>query len=156
MTTGSLDWITGATEYTYVEELNKKWSNERDKRLGTLKIYLNGVRVYKLKDWEEVIPTQRGSENNLVQSWGGGTDGYLNIHTGETQFSILDMNYTEQPLDFIQVRNNFLSRLNSYNFQICGINCEDEPIGLNYTNELGLLTEFEEYMLTENNDVILY
>ena len=36
------DWVTGGTITTeYVEELNKKWANERDSRLGELKFYLN-------------------------------------------------------------------------------------------------------------------
>jgi hypothetical protein len=47
------DWITGGTITTeYIEKLNKKWSNERDKRLGDLKFYLNGNLIYT----EDSIP----------------------------------------------------------------------------------------------------
>jgi len=148
--------VTSTQLMTYESEdefLNKKWSNERYRRLGVLKIYLNGRPIYKLEDWEEVIPTKRGSEKNLIQTWGGGTTGYLNIHTGETQFNILEVTYTEQPLDFIQIRNNFLTKLNDFDFYICGADCEDDVIGL-ITN--GVLTEINEDLLTEDNVQIIY
>ena len=140
---------------TEIESLSKKWASERERRLGILKIYLNGRPIYKLENWEEIIPTQRGSENNLIQSWGGGTDGYLSIHTGETQFIIEEVSYLEQPLDFLHVRHNFLTRLNNYDFFICGDDCIDYPTGIN-TNEIGLLTEFGENILTEDNYLTLY
>ena len=130
MTTGSFDWVTGATEYTYVEELNKKWSNERDKRLGTLKIYLNGERIYKLMDWEEIVPSLRNSENNIIQSWGGGTSGSLDLHIGDTQFSLKKIEYFDFPLDFTHVRNYYRTEIKP-NFSIieCNALCSDSPIG---------------------------
>lgn len=154
MTTGSYDWITGATEYTYVQELNKKWSKERDKRLGTLKMYLNGERIYKLKDWEEVIPSERASENRLIQSWGGGTSGSANVHIGDTQFDLKQINYFDVPLDFTQVKDYYSGSIKpEYSIIECNAPCEN-PISV-FTN-VGVLTENTEYLLNEDGDVIIY
>lgn len=154
MTTGSYDWITGATEYTYVEELNKKWSEERGSRLGTLKIYLNGERIYKLKDWEEVIPSQRSSENELIQSWGGGTSGSLGLHIGDTQFNLKQINYFEAPLDFVQVRD-FVNNTIKPNYDIakCNAPCENTIIAFSIS---GIMSEYAEYLYTENGEQINY
>lgn len=46
---------TQITQHNTSEILNKKWANERLRRLGTLKIYLNGRPIYKVENWEEVI-----------------------------------------------------------------------------------------------------
>ena len=154
MTTGSLDWITGATEYTYVEELNKKWWNEREYRLGTLKIYLNGERIYKLKDWEEIVPSQRSSENTLIQSWGGGTSGSLDLHIGDTQFNLKQINYFDVPLDFVQVRDYYSGSIKStYDITECNTPCEN-PISV-FSNT-GILTESQEYFFTEDGNLITY
>jgi hypothetical protein len=109
MTTGSLNWLTGDTQYTYVEELNKKWSASQEKRLGTLKIYLNGERIYKLDDWEEIIPSQRSSVNQMVQIWGGGTTGSNNLHINDTLFELKSIEYYEQPLSFPQINQHYKS-----------------------------------------------
>ena len=53
-------WLTGGSEsYIAIENLNKKWYNERNSRLGSLKIYLNGNPIYKLENFEEIVPTLR-------------------------------------------------------------------------------------------------
>lgn len=53
-------WLTGGSEsHIAIENLNKKWYNERNSRLGSLKIYLNGNPIYKLENFEEVVPTLR-------------------------------------------------------------------------------------------------
>jgi hypothetical protein len=154
MTTGSYDWVTGATEYTYVEELNKKWSNERDMRLGTLKMYLNGERIYKLKDWEEVIPSQRSSENRLIQSWGGGTSGSLDLHIGDTEFNLKQINYFDVPLDFVQVKDYYTNTIKPY-YNIIECNQPCENVITVFTN-IGIITQINENMLTEDGVVILY
>jgi len=59
----------------------QKWFVEREYRLGTLSFYVNGRRVHKVEDYEEIIPrqlntnkqTQVGVAYNM--SWGGGTFG---------------------------------------------------------------------------------
>ena len=118
--------LSGETEvYVYTEELNKKWANERQRRLGTLKIYLNGRPIYKLEDWEEVIPSSRGVQP-FIQSWGGGTGLMNNIHAGVCCFNMKSIKYYEEPLDFVHVRHNFLTRLNDYDFFICGGDCVDD------------------------------
>lgn len=147
--------VTSTQLSTYVttsEFLNKKWADERQRRLGTLKIYLNGRPIYKLENWEEVVPSNRGTQP-FIQSWGGGTGLMGGIHSGVCCFNIKTIKYYEEPLDFIHVRHNFLTRLNSYDFFICGQECEDEPIGF---FEDGILTEITEYTLTEDNNVLLY
>jgi hypothetical protein len=120
---------TTTTIYSTTEELNKKWADERQDRLGTLKIYLNGRPIYKLKNWEEIITSDRGVQPH-VQSWGGGTGLMNNVHNGVSCFNIKSIKYYEEPLDFVHVRHNFLTRLNQYDFSICGINCDDDISGI--------------------------
>jgi hypothetical protein len=74
-------------------------------------------------------------------------------HRGVCCFNIKSIKYYEEPLDFVHVRHNFLTRLNQYDFFICGLDCEDELIG--YFSD-GLLIESGEYTLTEDNNTILY
>jgi len=107
------------------EVLNKKWSNERQRRLGTLKIYLNARPIYKLENWEEIIPSKRGSQP-FIQSWGGGTGLMGGIHSGVSCFNIKSIKYFEEPLDFIHVRHHYLTSIKPY-FDIieCGVKCVD-------------------------------
>ncbi len=116
------EWLTGATETTsYVEMLNKKWADEYTKRLGKLKIYLNGKPIYTLKNWEEVIPSLRESENSIVQIFGGGVTGYNTIHTGETEFTLEQVKYFEEPLDYVHVKHHYLTSIKP-NFDITECN----------------------------------
>jgi hypothetical protein len=125
MTVGQLDWLTGATEvYTIVESLSEKWYENRDYRLGTLKIYLNGQKVYTLKDWEEIIPSRRDSENDLIQKFGEGTVESGDIHEGETQFDLIQYNYYEYPFTHLQVKDNYNNIKGDFNITECG-ECSD-------------------------------
>ena len=121
------DWVSGGTITTeYVEELNKKWLNERDKRLGDLKFYLNGNLIYTEKNWEEVIPSYR-NDQTLIQSWGGG---YNYTYFGPIQytcgFNVKSIKYYEEPLDFVHIKHNFRTRLNDFDFEICNAPCVDD------------------------------
>ena len=129
------DWLSGDTEtFVSVEVLNQKWYKERDKRRGTLKIYHNGKPIYTLKNFEEIIPSVRESENSIVQVWGGGTDGFIPMHTGETEFSILNIKYLEEPLSFLQVKNNYdLNIAPNYSVIECNTPCVDEVFFLTPT-----------------------
>ena len=123
------DWVTGGTITTqYVEELNKKWSDERDRRLGDLNFYLNGNLIYTEKNWEEVIPSYRNNQT-LIQSWGGG---YSYSHFGPDQhtcgFNIKSAKYYEEPLDFVHVKHNFNTRLGDYDFEICSPVCVEDMV----------------------------
>ena len=154
--TNSLDVISGATPtYEYIEKLNREWASEKQRRLGVLKIYLNGNLIYKIKDWEEVIPSLRESENPIVQIWGGGTSGYQSLHTGNTEFNVYQIKYFEEPLDFIHVKHHYRTSIKpNYDIIECNQDCED-VLTAKLTN--GLLTESEEYIITENNnDIIIY
>lgn len=121
-----------STQLTYVdsenEQLSRKWAKERDSRLGTLKIYLNGRPIYKIENWEEVVPSERGLQP-FIQSWGGGIS-TMPIHNGVCCFNMKSVKYYEEPLDFINVRHKFLTRKNQYDFFICGDNCIDQVTGL--------------------------
>jgi hypothetical protein len=154
-TTSISDWVTGGTiTNEYVEELNKKWFNERNDRLGILKIYLNGRLIYKLKDWEEIIPSYRNSNNEIVQIYGGGTTGCNGIHTGDTQFILLQVKYFEEPLKFPYVRHHYITSIkNNFNIIECSTPCSEE---ITVFSLFGLLTEFEDYILTEDNNIIVY
>ena len=134
------------------EELNREWAAERERRLGTLKIYLNGRPIYKKEDWEEVIPSERGVQP-FIQSWGGGTGYMNNVHNGTCCFNMKTIKYYEEPLDFVHVRHNFLTRLNQYDFFICGQNCEDDV----YTIEGGhILNQNDEILTGSDGTHILY
>lgn len=145
--------LSGETEtYDYTEKLNKNWENEEYFRLGDLKIYLNGHLIYKLKDWEEVIPSLRGTQP-FIQSWGGGTGLMNDYHAGICEFNIKSIKYYEEPFNMVMVKHNFLTRLETYDFEICGVQCLDE-LDIFILN--GLLTEDGEYIKAENGDIIIY
>ena len=118
--------LSGETAtYEFIEELNKKWADERKRRLGTLKIYLNGRPIYKVEDFEEVIPSKRGYQP-YIQSWGGGTGLMDNYHNGVCCFNIKTIKYYEEPLDFVHVNHNFITRMNEFDFEICGVSCNPD------------------------------
>lgn len=135
----ALDVMSGATaDYLIVETLNKKWYNERHNRLGTLKIYLNGSPIYKLEDWEEVIPSFR-TFDSLEQIFGMGTPLMGGIHDGVCCFIIKSAKYYIQPLDFVHIKYNFELLLNIFDIFICGSPCEDDLIG--YTSDRTFLVD---------------
>ena len=129
------EWLTGGTEtYIDTEVLNKKWADEKNRRLGTLKIYLNGRPIYKIKDWEEVIPSDRGLQP-FIQSWGEGTDhiGYLH-NKGATCFNMKRIKYFEEPLNFVHVRHHYLTESKpNYNIVECDADCVDTVTGITTT-----------------------
>lgn len=147
--TNSLDVLTGATpNYQYVEELNKKWENESQKRLGVLKIYLNSNLIYKKENFEEVIASNRGIQP-FIQSWGG-----LNIESGGVCcFNMKSIKYFEEPLNFPRVRHHYLTVIKP-NFEIieCGVKCEDDLTEF-ITN--GLLDENGDYIINEYDSKII-
>lgn len=153
--TNPYDVITGATEdYTITEVINKKWDDERNKRLGTLKIYLNGKPIYKLNNWEEIIPSLRNSTNPIVQIFGGGTTGIEDLHTGTTEFDLLRVKYFEDYLVYPNVRHHYMTSTKLYyNIVECGQICEDN-LFIYVSN--GILTEDSLYIMSENNNVLLY
>ena len=90
---------------------NKKWFDELDYRLGTLKLYVNGYLFYVIEDFEEIIPRELNTEKekqvgvpyNL--SFGGGTQG-LHDHLIFSGCSTPFGPYTQDPELF---PNNILS-----------------------------------------------
>jgi len=125
--TNILPYVTGATpQYETVYALNDLWFEEREKRLGTLKIYLNGIKTYQIENWEEIIPTIRTTGSTIVQIWGGGTTGSGDIHTGVTFFNLKKIKYFEEPLDFVHIRHHYLSEIKpNYNIVECTTECQD-------------------------------
>ena len=126
------DWISGSTiTNEYIEMLNKKWSDNKKRRLGTLKIFHNGKTIYKLENWEEIIPSLRESENEIIQKWGGGTISYNDIHTGNTLFQIKKIKYFEEPLDFVHVKHHYLTSVKpNYSINECTSDCIDNIVRL--------------------------
>jgi len=76
--------------YTHDEEveypvqrvvMNRDFIDSRDKRLGTLKVYLNGYLFMIVENFEEIIPRPLDTEKekqvgvSYSMSWGGGTQG---------------------------------------------------------------------------------
>lgn len=154
--TNGLDIISGATEQIsgFTETLSKLWAKERESRLGILKIYLNGNPIYKIKDWEEIIPSKRSSFNGIYQIWGDGITGCDNMHIGNTLFNLKRIKYFEEPLNFPHVKHHYLTEIKpNYNITECQDECEDFLYGLNLNL---LLTEDSFYIIAENGDIILY
>jgi hypothetical protein len=153
--TNPIDTITGATEeYEIIEVLNKRWAKERNKRLGTLKIYLNGVKIYKIDNWEEIIPSARSSGNTISQIWGGGTSGVTDLHTGTTLFNLKQVKYFEKPLNYLNIKHHYLvtNKVN-YNIVECGEDCVDN---LSFYTNSAILTELSDYLFTENDNFLEY
>jgi hypothetical protein len=111
--TNSYDIImSGATpQYEFIEELNKKWAGEQHRRLGRLKIYLNGKPIYKIENWEEVIPSLRKSVTQMVQIVGNNLTDYI----------IRKFQYYEEPLNFVHVKHLYLTS-NKVNYSIYDCN----------------------------------
>ena len=139
------DWVTGGTiTHDYTERLNKKWSDERQKRLGVLKIYLNGNPIYKVDNFEEVIPSFRESEQPIIQTWGSNSTDYI----------IKMVRYYEEPLDYVHVYHNYTTTIKP-NYEI--IDCNQttfEPLIGYFDN--GLLYEDGDNFLTNDNNIVLY
>jgi len=149
--------ITGATEsIEKLEVLNANWFFERKKRLGTLKIYLNGRRIYSLKNWEEIVPSVRGiSTNPIVQIWGGGTVESGGSHSGTTQFELKRVMYFEEPLNFIRVRHHYLvSTKPYYTINECAtLDCVDN---IQLYSDISFLFEDGDYIFTEDSQLLNY
>jgi hypothetical protein len=145
---------SGATEtYSYTEELNKDWNDERYARLGVLKIYLNGWPIYKIDNWEEVIPSTRGFQP-MIQSWGGGTTGSGGIHVGTTQFNLKRVKYFEAPLNALEVKHHYLTSTKPfYDIIECFEDCEDDLLGY-FNNKI--LLESEDFLITEDENILIY
>lgn len=155
--TNVLDIVSGATEQIsgFTETLSKQWSEEQNSRLGTLKIYLNGNPIYKVENWEEVIPSPRNSYNGIFQIWGGGTSGYVTSYSGDTSFILKQIQYIEEPLNFVHVKHHYLSEIKSnyVNIVECQSVCADDLYGYNINM---ILTEGGDYITTEDNIILLY
>ena len=128
--------------------LNKKWAEEKQKRLGVLKIYLNGNLIYKKENFEEVIASNRGIQP-FIQSWGG----VNNESGGSCCFNIKSIKYFEEPLSFPRVKHHYLTEIKP-NFEIveCGVECVDE---LSEFITDGLLDENGDYIINEYDSKII-
>jgi len=121
--------LSGQTEtHQYNEVLNKNWNDERYARLGVLKIYLNGWPIYKIDNWEEIVPSKRGFQP-FIQSWGGGVSGSGGIHIGTTQFNLKKIKYIEEPLNALEVKHHYLTQIKpNYDINECQEPCEETDI----------------------------
>ena len=156
--TNPYDVLTGATEEINITEtVSEKWLKEREDRLGVLKIYLNGFPIKTFENWEEIIPSRRGSDNGIYQRWGKGTLGYVPIHNGECKFKIKDIKYFEEPLDFNHVKHFYLTKIKTIdgiNITECQTVCDDN---LFYIPNLNLIqTEDDEYIITEDDNILIF
>jgi hypothetical protein len=132
--------ISGSTpQYEFIEELNKKWAGEQHRRLGRLKIYLNGVPIYKIENWEEVIPSLRHSVCQMVQIVGNNLPDYI----------IRRFQYYEEPLNFVHVKHHFYSLI-SPNYQIipCSSNIGD--------SDVGILQQDGSYIITSDGYTLIF
>ena len=146
------------------EALTKKWALERQRRLGVLKIYLNGRPIYKVDNWEEVIPSNETRGNQpFIQMWGGGSIYSGGIHNdGISCFNMKRIKYFEEPLNYVNVRHHYLvSTKPSYSIVECADTCPDTVtggVGGASNNDLGYLfipNGDLEYLLIPDNDIIV-
>ena len=163
--------VTGNTlVISQVEILNKKWNNERQKRLGVLKIYHNGrlvqwdvpslfpnisnfrnLPVYKLKNWEEVILSDRGFQP-FAQAVGGGVTGCEGIHEGVCCFKIKYAAYTEDTSNAIDIYDHYLNVIKP-NFDIteCYEECTDDLHNIILLITDAILTEDYNYYISTSD-----
>jgi len=72
---------SSAPEKIDVINLNEKWLTEKNDRLGSLKLFVNGKLFYVINGFEEIIPRGLNTEKEKQLgvpfniSWGGGTQG---------------------------------------------------------------------------------
>lgn len=154
--TNVLDVVSGATEQIsgMTETLSHKWAKEQNSRLGTLKIYLNGNPIYKVENWEEIIPSERNSYNGIYQIWGGGSTGYVTSYDGDTTFNLKKIQYFEEPLNFVHVKHHYLNEITPNNNIVeCQSVCDDNLFSFNLHM---ILTEDDNYIITEDNNILLY
>ena len=74
-----------------------------------------------------------------------------NVHEGNSCFNIKKIKYYEEPLDFVHVRHNFITRLGDYDFEICGDDCQDDVFSVND----GHITDEDGGILLGDNDTHL-
>lgn len=104
---------SGTTKERKIHKIgfDKKWFDELDYRLGTLKLYVNGYLFYVIEDFEEIIPRELNTEKEKQVgvpfniSFGGGTQG-LHDHLIFSGCSNPFGPYTQDPELF---PNNILS-----------------------------------------------
>lgn len=86
-------------EKVEIYQLNKKWIVDKDNRLGSLKIFINGYPFMLLENFEEIIPRPLNANKNIQLSVpynisiGGGTQG---LHDNLI-FSGSGMGYQQDP-----------------------------------------------------------
>lgn len=146
---GINDLITGHTGTTQV--LNSKWFNERNKRLGKLKIYLNAKLIYTDTNWEEIIPINRGKQP-LIQSWGGGTLYAGGIHNGLCCFNLKRIKYFETPLSFTQVNHHYLTTFVG-TYEVSG---EDNQGNIIIITNNFIVDYDNNYLVTQDDEKLIY
>lgn len=139
--------ITGSTQ-----TLNSKWFNERNKRLGKLKIYLNGKLIYTYKNWEEIIPFDRGKQP-LIQSWGGGTLYSGGIHNGSCCLNIKRIKYFEEPLSFNEIYHHYMTTFVG-TYEVSGI--DNEGGGIIIITNTFLIDHDNNYLVTQDDEKLIY
>ena len=119
--------ISGQTEkYELIENLDLKWWNGLQDRMGELKIYLNGNPIYKKQNWIEIVPSTRGYQP-FVQSWGGGPSLMGGVHEGTCCFNIKQIQYYEQPLDYVHIYHKYITEIMpNFNIYGCGGPCVED------------------------------
>lgn len=119
---------TGTTE-----ELTRKWTDERNKRLGTLKIFHNGKGIFKIKNFEELVLSERGFQP-FTHIVGGGVTGSDGIHEGCFPYTIRRAGYYETPANFIEIRDHYNELSGIYNINECSTGCIENIVMITPSN----------------------
>jgi hypothetical protein len=85
-----------------ITKINEKWLRNKDRRLGVLKIYVNGLLFMAIEDFEEIIPRELNTQKEKQLgvpfniSFGGGTQGLRESLTFKS-CDLLDGPYVQDP-----------------------------------------------------------
>jgi len=151
-----VDSVFGYNDIELPTYLNftKKWVQEKKFRMGTLTIYVNGRPVFVDRNFEEVIPRQLNTANQLQVgvpfniSWGGGSQGLLESFrfdgcdgcdiivdsevdcitenfAGTFMGAISQFRYYLKPLGVDEIQHNFLVEKDRYGLIDC--QCGETP-----------------------------
>ena len=95
---------SSAPEKIDVINLNEKWLTEKNHRLGSLKIFVNGKLFFVINGFEEIIPRALNTEKEKQLgvpfniSWGGGTQGLRESLTlDDCPTSLTGLTYQQDP-----------------------------------------------------------
>jgi hypothetical protein len=83
-------------------------------------------QLSKIKDWEEIVLSDRGFQP-FVQSVGGGVTGSGGLHEGVCCFTIKDATYFEEAMSFADIHDRYVYDVKPlFDITECNSPCADD------------------------------